>query len=144
MSHRRGFATLCAATLALAACGGGAVAPSPHSATATVGEFKIALDTAKLAAGEETLSIKNAGTITHEFVVVRTDLAAEALPIGADGGVDEEATDVAHIDEVEDILAGSTGSLTVSLPAGKYVVFCNLPGHYKGGMHAAIEVTAGA
>jgi len=144
MSHRRGLAALCAATLALAACGGGAAASPPHSATATVGEFKIALDTAKLAAGQESLSIKNDGKITHEFVVVRTDFAAEALPTGSDGGVDEEATDVSHIDEVEDILAGSTGSLTVSLPAGKYVVFCNLPGHYKGGMHAAIEVTAGA
>ena len=144
MSHRRGLAALCAATIALAACGGGATAPSPHTATATVGEFRIALDTARLAAGQETLSIRNDGKITHEFVVVRTDLAPDALPTGADGGVDEEATDVTHVDEVEDIAAGSTGSLSVSLPAGTYVVFCNLPGHYKGGMHAAIEVTAGA
>jgi len=101
-------------------------------------------DTARLAAGQETLSIKNAGAITHEFVVVRTDLAADALPVGSDGGVDEEETGTTHIDEVEDIVAGTTGSLTVSLPAGKYVVFCNLPGHYKGGMHAALEVTAGS
>jgi uncharacterized cupredoxin-like copper-binding protein len=144
MSHRRGLAALCAASIALAACGGAASAPSPHSATATVAEFKIALDTAKLAAGQDTLSIKNDGKITHEFVVVRTDLAPDALPTGADGGVDEEATELTHVDEVEDIAAGSTGSLTVSLPAGKYVVFCNLPGHYKGGMHAAIDVTAGS
>ena len=144
MSHRRALAALCAATIALAACGGGTTAPSPHTATATVGEFKIALDTAKLAAGQDTLTVKNDGKITHEFVVVRTDLAPDALPTGSDGGVDEEATDVAHVDEVEDIAAGSSGSLTVSLPAGKSSCFCNLPGHYKGGMHAAIEVTAGA
>ena len=60
----------------------GGAAPLPHKATATVAEFKIALDTAKLAAGEETLSIRNNGKITHEFVVVRTDLAAGALPGG--------------------------------------------------------------
>lgn len=128
--------------IAVAACGG--AAQPPHRATATVEEFKIALDTAKLAAGEETLSIKNDGKITHEFVVTRTDLAAGALPIGSGGGVDEEAADTTHVDEVEDIAAGATGSLTVTLPASKYVVFCNLPGHYKGGMYAAIEVTGGA
>ncbi len=141
MSGRRGLAALCAASIAVAACG--SAAPLPHEATVTVAEFKIALDTAKLAAGEETLSIRNEGAITHEFVVVRTDLAADALPVGSDGGVDEESTETTHVDEVEDIAAGATGSLTVSLPAGKYVVFCNLPGHYTGGMHAAIEVAAG-
>ncbi len=144
MSHRRGLAAVCAVTLALAACGSGASAPLAHSATATLSEFTIALDTAKLGAGQATLSIKNDGKITHEFVLVRTDLAAGALPVGSDGGVDEEATEVSHVDEAEDIAAGSTASLTVSLPAGRYVVFCNLPGHYKGGMHAGIEVTAGA
>ena len=145
MTRRTGLATLCAATvLALAACGGAANgAAASHTATATVSEFKIALDTATLAVGQDTIAIRNGGTITHEFVVARTDLAADALPVGADGGVDEEATEVTHVDEVEDIAAGSTGSLTVSLPAGHYVVFCNLPGHYKGGMRAAIDVTGG-
>jgi len=141
MSRRTGLAALCAATIAVAACGSAAPAPLPHKATATLTEFKISLDAAKFAAGEDTFSIRNDGKITHEFVVVRTELAPSALPIGSDGGVDEEATDVTAVDEVEDIAAGATGSLTVSLPAGKYVVFCNLPGHYKGGMHAAIEVT---
>jgi uncharacterized cupredoxin-like copper-binding protein len=144
MSHRMGLAALCAATLALAACGGGASAPTPHTATATVPEFKITLDSAKLAPGSDSFSIKNAGAITHEFVIVRTDLAADALPIGADGGVDEKEAATTHVDETEGITAGGTGSLTVSLPVGQYVVFCNLPGHYKGGMHAGFAVTSGA
>ena len=144
MSHRMGLAALCAATLALAACGGGASPPTPHAANATVSEFKITLDTAKLAAGSDSFSIKNAGAIAHEFVIVRTDLAADALPAGADGGVDEKETGTTHITETEGITPGGTGSLTVSLPVGQYVVFCNLPGHYKGGMHAAFAVTAGA
>ena len=100
--------------------------------------------TAKLAAGSDSFSIKNAGAITHEFVIVRTDLAADALPVDADGGVDEKETGTTHITETEGITAGGTGSLTVSLPVGQYVVFCNLPGLYKGGMHAGFQVTSGA
>jgi uncharacterized cupredoxin-like copper-binding protein len=143
MTRRTGSAALCAATLLVAACSGSA-SPPPHAATADVTEFKISLDAARLAAGEDSFSVRNDGTITHEFVVVRTDLAADALPKAADGGVDEEGTGVTSVDEVEDIAAGSTGSLTVTLPAGKYVVFCNLPGHYAGGMRAAFEVAGGS
>jgi uncharacterized cupredoxin-like copper-binding protein len=48
---------------------------------------------------------------------------------------------VKHIDEVEDIAAGSTQSLEVSLGSGSYVVVCNLPRHYKLGMHAPLTVS---
>ena len=35
---------------------------------------------------------------------------------------------------------GKTGRLTVTLPAGKYVLLCNLPGHFAGGMYADFTV----
>ena len=33
-----------------------------------------------------------------------------------------------------------TDTLVLRLPPGHYVVFCNLEGHYLGGMHTLLEV----
>ncbi len=83
-------------------------------------------------------TIDNQGPSTHEFVVVQSDEAADALPT-ADGDVDEDGVEA--VDEVEDIESDATPSLTVDLDPGHYVVFCNLPGHYKQGMSAEFTVT---
>jgi uncharacterized cupredoxin-like copper-binding protein len=105
--------------------------------TAKETEFKIDLGASRSSAGPVTFQINNAGTIVHEFVVMKTDLAADKLPIDASTGVvSEDTAGLTAIDEVEDIAVGSSQSLTVDLPAGHYVVICNVPGHYVGGMHA--------
>ena len=44
------------------------------------------------------------------------------------------------IGENSQIDAGTTGTLAVNLPPGRYVFFCNLEGHYMGGMHGVLEV----
>jgi len=47
-----------------------------------------------------------------------------------------------EIDEVEDVTPGTSKTMTVKLDPGKYVFFCNLAGHYLGGMHGSVEVVA--
>jgi len=106
----------------------------------TVSDFKVEPAETSAPAGELTFDITNDAEQTHEFVIFKTDLAPDALPVGDDGDVDEEGEGVEHIDEIEDITGGSTQSLTVSLDAGNYVFICNLPGHYEQGMHAAFTV----
>jgi uncharacterized cupredoxin-like copper-binding protein len=108
---------------------------------ATEKDFSIALDPSTASAGSVTFNIDNQGPATHEFVVFKTDLAPDALPTASDGTVDEEGKGVQHIDEVEDIAAGSTETLTTDLKPGSYVVICNLPGHYQQGMHAPLTVS---
>jgi len=76
----------------------------------------------------------------HEFVVFKTDLAADALPTDDTGDVAESDT-FAPVDEVEDIGLGNDEKLTVDLTAGSYVVICNIPAHYRQGMHAAFTVS---
>ena len=44
------------------------------------------------------------------------------------------------VDEVEDIVAGTTAELQLSLEPGTYAVICNLPEHYAQGMHASLTV----
>ncbi len=118
----------------LGACGP-AVGSGPVRAELT--EFAIELAPAAVAAGDVQFDINNAGTIEHEFVIVDTDTLAADLTVEGEG-VSEEGMTV--VDEVEDIAAGATPTLTVSLSAGHYALICNLPGHYAGGMHADLTV----
>jgi uncharacterized cupredoxin-like copper-binding protein len=114
-------------------------APSVAAGTVTaeVSQFKIALGATSAPAGSVTFNVTNKGTIDHEFVVFKTDLAADKLPLSADGKkVDEEGTGVTVVDEIAEFAPAKTESLTVNLPAGHYVVICNVPTHYTSGMHA--------
>jgi uncharacterized cupredoxin-like copper-binding protein len=110
---------------------------SGNQVTAKESEFKIELGATSAAAGSVTFQINNAGTVVHEFVVMKTDLASDKLPIDSSEGVaSEETPGVTAIDEIEDIAVGASPTLTVDLPAGHYVVICNLPAHYAAGMRA--------
>lgn len=114
----------------------------------TVKEFSVSVDPAQVPAGDVTFSVTNTGYETHEFVVIKTDVAEDALPL-KDGKVDSKADGLEVVDEVEGIEAGKTKRLSVSLDAGKHVLICNrqqdLPdggseSHYHEGMHVAFDV----
>ena len=108
-------------------------------------EFSVTVEPSSVESGEVSFSVENVGGITHEFVVVSTDLDASDLPTTEDGSVDEEGEGIAPIDEIEDIEAGDSGSLTVDLDPGNYVLFCNVVDgdqvHYREGMHTTFTVT---
>ena len=148
-----------ASTLALvAACGGSAAtgnpsAPAPASTVnVTLQEFAVIPDVATVGAGTVTFAIENIGPDdVHEFVVLKTDLAADALPVDEDGAVTEDVDGITLIGEVEDIEVGGTEDVVLDLTPGKYVLICNilqtepdgsLEAHYKVGMRTPFEVTA--
>jgi uncharacterized cupredoxin-like copper-binding protein len=119
----------------IGSCGGGG------GIGATEADYSITLDESSAPAGEVTFDVTNEAEQPHEFVVFKTDLAADALPTDDEGLVDESGEGVELIDEIEDVEGGSTQSLTVNLDAGSYVFICNLPGHYAQGMHASFSVS---
>lgn len=121
--------------LFLAGCGG------PRTLTATLTDTSIQVSSTTLPAGAITFHIANssAGEL-HEFVIIRTDLNADQLPLDADGNVVEDQ--LISPGEKGDIAAGQGGDLTLTLPAGRYMFICNQPGHFKAGMHTAFTVTA--
>jgi uncharacterized cupredoxin-like copper-binding protein len=138
---------LLAALSACAGAGTGAQAtatakPTPGSSTVavTLTEFAVALDHASAATGPITFKVTNAGSIEHEFVVLKTDLAPSALPGGSK--VPEDATGITIVDEVEGMAPGAKADLKVTLQPGHYVLLCNIEGHNMGGMHAAFEVSS--
>jgi uncharacterized cupredoxin-like copper-binding protein len=106
----------------------------------TLADYSVTLDSTSLSAGDVTFDVTNDAGQVHEFVVVKTELAEDALPLDDGGDVDEEATEISPVDEIEDIEPGTSPSLAVTLEAGSYVALCNLPGHYGQGMHAAFTV----
>ena len=109
---------------------------------ATLADYTITLDESTGTAGEITFDVTNDAEQTHEFVVLKTDIAEDALPTDDAGDVDEAGDPgIELVDEIEDIAAGDAPSLTVTLDAGSYVLICNLPGHYRQGMHSSFTVS---
>ena len=45
------------------------------------------------------------------------------------------------IHELGDLKPGKSGTMTLDLKAGRYLLFCNKPGHYKAGMYHVLTVT---
>jgi uncharacterized cupredoxin-like copper-binding protein len=130
---------LVAAVLLASSCGdAGQDANAGPGVGATLKDFSIALEAANAPAGSTTFDIVNDGPSSHELEVFRTDLADDALPIDGSTVADDQ---LEIVDEVEDIAPGTSTSLTVELPAGHYVVICNISGHYQAGMHAGITVS---
>jgi uncharacterized cupredoxin-like copper-binding protein len=108
----------------------------------TLTEFKVEFDTMTVPAGEVTFDVKNDGTVVHEFVVFRTDLAEDALPEASDAPeVDEADSSLESMGEVEDVEVGGSKSFTATLTPGSYVAICNVAGHYDSGMHIHFTVS---
>ncbi len=104
----------------------------------TLEDGVIIFDRAEVPAGTVTFVIENRGTMVHEVEVFAGATPGLRLPVVA--GV-ADTTGLTLIDEVEDIVAGTTTSLTVDLEPGTYLVICNLPGHYAMGMTIELVVT---
>jgi uncharacterized cupredoxin-like copper-binding protein len=105
-------------------------------------EYTVSVDPASVATGAVNFNVSNDGTIVHNFRVIQTDLAPEALPIAADGlTVDEGAVTVAG--GFTNPLAADSEQLTPiqQLAPGSYVLICNISGHYELGMRTAFTVT---
>ena len=102
-------------------------------------DMAITPDTTSISAGSVTFDAHNSGPSVHELVVLKTDLAADALP-EAEGRVDEEGTGVEMIGEIEEFASGLDESGTFDLTPGNYVLVCNIPGHYQSGMTIAVTV----
>ena len=101
----------------------------------------ITLSTDKIKAGTVTFVVTNASKTEqeHEFLVVKTNLTADKLPM-TEGGARVDEDKLGHIDEVGDIEVGKTKKGTFTLKPGKYLLFCNEEGHMNAGMVTSFVV----
>jgi uncharacterized cupredoxin-like copper-binding protein len=117
-----------------------AVAPStaaalPSHVTASLKEYSVGLSSTVAKAGALTFDVRNDGTMTHEFVVLRTSKPAARL--GTPSGRADEG---GNVGETGDMQPGAAKTLHLRLPAGHYALICNLPGHYMAGQHVDFTV----
>jgi uncharacterized cupredoxin-like copper-binding protein len=130
---------LLAASLLLAACGGGAgrqdtvavSTPQPSGANAgdatadgatinvTLKEMTVALDKTQAAAGAITFVVQNTGHAPHDFAI-------------KGNGVDQKTPRLEP---------GQIATLTVDLSSGTYEYECAVPGHAMAGMRGTLTVT---
>ena len=106
--------------------------------TVKLGEYFIKPSPTSVSAGNVRFTATNTGQLAHEMVVIKTNLAPDALPLSGDEADEEKAGAVPG--EIEDVAPGATKSATIKLTPGKYVFICNFAGHYKAGQRAAFTV----
>jgi len=111
----------------------------------TLQEFSVIPAQDSVSSGDVTFKTSNKGPKdVHELVVIKTDLDPDQLPTEADGSVNEEASGLEGIGEVEDVEVGQTKTFTVHLDPGHYVMICNIVdkvgAHYRDGMRTALTV----
>jgi uncharacterized cupredoxin-like copper-binding protein len=143
--HRRagiscGVLASIVALLAAGACGGGRPQPAGIAVVhLTERDFKISAP-AVVRSGNVRIEVRNDGPDLHELIVVHAPPDGE-LPMRPDGlTVDEDALDRVKVGSLEPGAPGSVRDLRLHLAPGRYEVFCNMGGHYMGGMHAVITV----
>ncbi len=135
-----GAATTLAATVAVAQAADPPVPPParPTELKFKLDEFEISPKAAEAKAGTVRIKAKNAGSGEHELVVARTNRKPGKLPTSKNGDVKEGAINV--VGEISELPPGETGKTKLQLKSGKYVMFCNVPGHYAQGMYGKLTV----
>jgi hypothetical protein len=104
-------------------------------------DFKVRRDVAVVPAGTVSFRILNQGPTAHELIVVRTDRPPDKLPLQRDGlTVNEDAPGIDVLDEVDGLDIDDRRTLVLRLAPGHYVMYCNLEGHYLGGMNEELTV----
>jgi plastocyanin len=105
--------------------GGGSSSSAPAASgtkvTATETEFHIALSKTTFSPGQYTFTAVDKGKLQHDLVINGP-------------GVSDEKTPAL-------IAPGQSGSVTVTLKAGTYDIFCGVPGHKAQGMDVHIKVS---
>ncbi|MBC7460655.1 MAG: cupredoxin domain-containing protein [Thermoleophilia bacterium] len=138
---------IAAISLVAAGCGSASSSSSTSSSkssgtkgdtiTVTAGDLFFQPKSYEATAGKVKVVLKNTGKMEHEVIVLKTDTAFDKLVPGADGRVSEDAS----VGEVSETKPGATKSTTLTLKPGAYVLVCNIPGHYAGGMRSPLIVS---
>jgi len=140
MDLRQPLLPLALVLLAFAGCGTGGRSAKSGQTVLRVTERDFQIKAPKrVRSGDVLLSVHNRGPDGHELIVVREQRSE--LPFRRDGTTVDE-------DRLEPVIAGalepgppnSTRKLRLHLAPGRYVLFCNMSGHYLGGMHAKLVV----
>lgn len=135
------------------AAGGGPAPSSPAPAPAqpspgarpkhgpvqvTLREWRLTVNVKRITEGRVTLVIRNAGTVPHSLVVLRS-----TRPLGRLVMKGNRASENGFVAGIT-LRPKQVLRLTLRLERGRYVLICNQTGHYHHGLAAALGVAAAA
>ena len=127
-----------ACALLLPSTSSGAPEGGPHAVKVTERDFSISAPK-DVRAGNVAFTVTNRGPDTHELIVVRSN--GKPLPLRTDGlTVDETRVESRTIGSLDGGGPHTTRTLRLHLAPGRYVLFCNMAGHFLGGMHRTLVV----
>ncbi len=144
-----GFAVVAALALVLGLAAPAGAGKTPKLKVKLI-EFEVNPARDFISEGKTKVVAKNNGTEEHELVIVKGDDPL-ALPTDADGAVDEEQIpEEDFIGEIAEFEAGKKKGKAFKLPAGNYVLFCNITeeedngetvSHFAEGMYTTIDAS---
>lgn len=100
-------------------------------------EHTITLTSSEVRAGTVTFIVRNRGGSAHDFIVIKTELAPDKLPIDAQA---QKAREDGRVGGLEELAPGKGGNVRVDLQPGHYLLICNVPTHYQLGMRTELTV----
>jgi hypothetical protein len=126
------------ALLAFAGCGNDGQKAGAPVIRVTERDFRISAPK-HVRPGDLLLSVRNRGPDAHELIVVRD--RSSQLPLRRDGStVSEEKLEPLIAGALEPGAPYSVRTLRLHLRPGIYELFCNMSGHYLGGMRTKLVV----
>ena len=100
-------------------------------------DYAITLSVASVKAGVVKFGIRNNGAMVHDFDLFKTDLPLDKLPV--DAGSAKVKMD-GLVKQMINIAANRSTTLSADLTPGRYVIICNVAGHYQLQMRAELKV----
>ena len=115
-------------------------APAVTDVSIELGSYFVTSSVASVPAGTVNFAVNNPDTRDHVFIVIKTDLAPDAL-VMAGSAADPQASGAVLGTIMRDQLgAGASANVSLELDAGSYVLICNRGSHYSRGMTVAFTV----
>ncbi len=111
--------------------------PSDVNVIVDLKDYAITLSVATTKAGVVKFGIRNNGAMVHDFDLFKTDLPLDKLPI--DAGSAKVKMD-GLVKQMINIAANRSTTLSADLTPGRYVIICNVAGHYQLQMRAELKV----
>jgi uncharacterized cupredoxin-like copper-binding protein len=119
---------------------GAAGCGSPGGVEVTMDEYSVDTDPRSAASGTVTFRARNVGALAHQLLVLETARDADELPVR--GGLVRTSTKgIRESGQIEIIAADASKTLQAALAPGRYVLICNIAGHYDLGMRTAFLVS---
>jgi uncharacterized cupredoxin-like copper-binding protein len=124
----------------VAGCGGvPRVASTGRVIDVTERDFRISVSPRVVQPGSVVFRATNRGPDAHELIIARVRDAK--LPLRSDGlTVSEEKLEKATVGVLEPGDPNTVREIRAKLRPGRYVLFCNMSGHFMGGMRADLVV----